>query len=374
MQDAALAGAKVCGMQANREGFLQRYPAAASLHVSVQNADAALAGIDSGICEVAVVTADEWALRSKLESNCDKLMHVGVLFEKENAYAVRGDLQAPISWAMTKLLNRGAYASARSMAQTLYVGSIMSECAVNDYAENSWAFEETNEQDFFVIGPVFFTVIVITVAMLWFVATDVWEHRQTTPVANASNFKAVTDQLLKPPSLWKRISCRSMTESEQESRAALQKVGNSSDIKMIASMIKSRHITMARTCDVIKPDSPLSIADVPMLIELLKEAANEKNHAHGGNPSVSEVIAGADCEVDGREVNGRSDERAQIQKEDEGQIEAKESDESNCRVAGTTSTPATEGGSPSIAAPYGNASSILIDCSARTTGGVERTQ
>jgi hypothetical protein len=123
MEEAALAGARVCGLQANVAGFLTRFPAAGarprgrldairtpseriskwggggaaperpragSLHVAVSNADAALAGMDSGLCEVAVVTADEWALRSKQGSNCNKLVHDGVLFEKENAYAVRG--------------------------------------------------------------------------------------------------------------------------------------------------------------------------------------------------------------------------------------------------------------------------------------------
>lgn len=295
METAILSGAKVCGLQANREGFLQRFPAVSSLHVSVRNADAALAGMDSGICEVAVVTADEWGLRSKLKSNCDKLMHVGVLFEKENAYAVRSDLQAPISWAMTKMLNRGAYASARSIAQNLYVHSIISECDVNDYAGNSLEDSSSmgnGEQDFFVIGPVYFTAIVITVAMLWFVVTDVWRHRQVVLAADTSNYKAVTEKLLNPPSLWKRISCQQMSQSEQDHRGALQTAGNSSDIKIIASMLKSRQITKARTCDVMKPDSPLSIVDVPMLIELMKEAANENANEHDHSQSVSEVIAG----------------------------------------------------------------------------------
>jgi hypothetical protein len=186
-------------------------------------------------------------------------------------------------------------------AQALHVGSIASDCAADDSAEgpqedNLW----NDEQDYFVVGPVFFTIIVITAALLWFVATDTFQHRRRhhhhAGAHDAACQQSAVDELLRPPSLWRRLSCRGMTAEEQAHRSMLKNVGNSDDIKIVASMLKSRHITMARTSDAVKPDSPLSIADVPMLIVLLQEAASRQRQAKaapdGGDRSVSEVIAG----------------------------------------------------------------------------------
>jgi hypothetical protein len=108
IDDVAAAGARLCGYQSNKESFVQRYPKMASLYQVVETTDLAMAGMDSGLCKVAAVTMDEWDIRQKQASNCDKVLLEPVLMSQSNAFPVRTDLQGPLSYAMTRLQNKGA--------------------------------------------------------------------------------------------------------------------------------------------------------------------------------------------------------------------------------------------------------------------------
>jgi hypothetical protein len=303
-------------LQANQIAFVQRYPSVGALYQPIEMADDLMHGMDNGLCEVAVTNQNDWIRLSKLRSNCNKISVPGVLFTQSNAFAVAADIQAPLSWAMTKLINKGEYARLEAQAMRQHIDTLPDACVEALLVDEAETDDEWfSKKNAFVLSTVCVSLITITFAILVFCGSKSWQLYQLrreraicTESAGLSRRDGhwELEKLVEGSSICTRLfACcdqkeKARVKSEREQMRVLEASTDTKDVELVSTMLKMRHLTMARMQAYIKPggklqscitiacgnavfvmccadlllphdwaDAPLTIADVPMLIQLL---------------------------------------------------------------------------------------------------------
>ena len=254
---------------------------------TVTNAQEVFNGLDSGLCKAGFVTADEW--RKAQNAQChNKVKLESIVLSSGNAYPVRSDLQAPLSWAIAKSLVSGAYDPYRRAAQRDYLSAIDTTiCDDTDSAAEGSRRLGLSKTG----GPMLISILVCTLAALLFVRDD--RRRSATRKRIKSN-KGVaarkSDQLadiIKEPTLYERtvgmgrVDAALEKEAERESPAY-----DNQDLKLISKMYRSRDMTQVRinAASSIRTDGALSLNDVPMLLKVMRETFAISLQSHEANP------------------------------------------------------------------------------------------
>lgn len=258
LKEAIDRGYTFCLLQAISSSVYLRYPNLNS--VEVKNANEVLAGLEANTCQAGFVTIDEW--RKKMNSHCERLLLLdSAVYSIANGYPVRDDLQAPVSWAITRALSAGAYETIRREAQTDHLPAIDESCVESTTAGPT----RTGQLDLQVTGaPMLLSAITCSVALLWFCYTELRRSRSLS--------KSNEELILETPSLADR-TCnlraaekRRVTHAEHKSPAC-----ENQDLRLIARLIRSRNLTRIRVdaASNLRTDGPLTLNDVPMLLSIM---------------------------------------------------------------------------------------------------------
>jgi len=142
LESALEQGLKVCALSASIASLSLRYSDMGSLGVAVSNAKEALEKMDQGECSTALLTDDEWnAARTGIfteedpSKHCNKIQVGDTVYVIGNSVPVRTDLQAPLSWAISKLLAEGVYIESRDNAKRKFLPN--SQCSGTDEEDDS---------------------------------------------------------------------------------------------------------------------------------------------------------------------------------------------------------------------------------------------
>ncbi|CAE8739850.1 unnamed protein product [Polarella glacialis] len=244
---------RVCGLEANRRGFGMRYPGTLPLYDSYTDVDEALKAMGSKMCKGVIVTKDEWDQRKKLADHCDKYLIPTTLLSMSNAFAMRDDLVVPFSWAMTKLQNQGVYSQIQTLAKETYVEPLPDKCVRNK--------QDATSPTTLLTGPILLSTVVITLTLLVFAAVD---------TRKALTAEEGGDEVFNVPSLKTRI-CREFSRRKSLTEDDCRITANDSDLKIIGRVFEARHTTEERLRHKVQADAPLTVADVPMLVRLMKQ-------------------------------------------------------------------------------------------------------
>uniref|UniRef100_A0A7S3Z448 Ionotropic glutamate receptor C-terminal domain-containing protein n=2 Tax=Lotharella globosa TaxID=91324 RepID=A0A7S3Z448_9EUKA len=135
-------GLKVCALSASMLSLTARYSDMGALGVPVANAQEALVKMDNGECSGVLLTEDEWtAARAGLyteddpSKHCNKIQVGDTVYVSGNSVPVRTDLQAPLSWAISKLLAEGEYIESSDEAKRDFLPNV--QCAESEDLEES---------------------------------------------------------------------------------------------------------------------------------------------------------------------------------------------------------------------------------------------
>jgi hypothetical protein len=270
IEDVVSANQKICGLQANKEAIVMRYPQISALYESVPNDEAGLVAMNSGQCAAAIVTADAWYQLKKKVEHCDKFRLPATVFAQDNAFVMREDLVAPFSWAMTRLQNKGIYSQMALAAKRMYIDPKPDSCAGQDTDKEDQDEWEVGDAHY-VTGPILISFAVITVTLLAFIVYDF--------IGSSSSARKEGGIFLQP-SVKYRICGKGCPGREQMSarkscQDALSMVHeNNADLKMISKLFEARHLTERRIKNRMKGDAPLTVSDVPMLVHLVQKSIN----------------------------------------------------------------------------------------------------
>ena len=261
---------KVCGMNAALPAFVPNYPKISSLYVGTDSAKKSLQNMDDGLCEVAIVTADEWQLLQREASNCDKHRQDEVLRVLPNAFAVSAELQAPLSWAITREQDTGVYAEIRTKSQAKYYSFVDDVCARKAAVEAPLKLSN-------VMGPCLISIIGSAIGIvIYLFRYSCIAHKDELPEGLS---EAGQDLLLAQmdPGPVRRATTTSGSVGSQKTQvvAGGSTDGTSNDrdsrvnVGLIARMIRARHAAMSSTHSLFKADAKLTLADVPELVSLI---------------------------------------------------------------------------------------------------------
>lgn len=121
---------KFCGMGASQGSLLALVPDLSKFYMPVVDAAHALAGMDAGLCQLAIVPKIglEVAQRGAFtpdtpDAHCNKTAIGQVLTSIGISMPIRPELQQPMSWAMTLSMSRGEYDKAAVEARRAYLGA-----------------------------------------------------------------------------------------------------------------------------------------------------------------------------------------------------------------------------------------------------------
>lgn len=295
----------VCGLEATKSAFSERYPDSVGLYVGVRNSQEVLLAMDEGRCALGILTEDEWRrarmgdksrpepgsfyanVSSPLTYHCDtKLALPGAIYFLGNALAVRADLQAPLSWALTRQEQNTPYSAAANGAQRRFLrtpeGTSQPYCDALGQPLNRTSIDDSGRvglDEFF--GPVLYLVLVTILALLLgglLSARDAW-------VLGNRRTNSVDVLLRRPPTIWERA-----TGSGPRQRAARQVVASAErfsmtdcgppptrqeDVNIVSTLMYGRD-RVSRSLNGSSPafrnreDSPLVLSDVPMLLKLMR--------------------------------------------------------------------------------------------------------
>ena len=119
---------KICGISILRDLLATTYPGIEDLFVVSETGSAAqdFANMDAGLCKVVVTEIDAWNLEKKKASNCNKMKNAQVLRSIEVAFGVSQELQAAMSWLVTKSVAAGMYINAEKEA--MFANPVADEC------------------------------------------------------------------------------------------------------------------------------------------------------------------------------------------------------------------------------------------------------
>jgi hypothetical protein len=148
----------------------------------------------------------------------------------------------------------------KGQAKRAHVHSLPQECTDEGDDEDL----SLSNNDMFALGTVFISIFAITVSLCSFLGKEIWVHCFKSHLK-----KSEQQRLFEAPPTWQRLCGQSESEKRLDFLTQLEDTG---DIKIVAGMFEARHATVLRTQDYVKPDPQLTIADVPMLIELIKTA------------------------------------------------------------------------------------------------------
>ena len=165
---------RVCSLQAMAENMRLLHPKlfANELYEATANAGESMGtmrklpvgGLDEGAavgsCSIAIVTEDEFRkLQSQHEEHCDKIFVGTEITSFANALAVRSDLQAAMSWAVTGALATNKYAELAKAAKDRLVPESICRAGDDnvDFLRLSWGAA---------LGPMMVSVLFTTVALI----------------------------------------------------------------------------------------------------------------------------------------------------------------------------------------------------------------
>ena len=261
LQEAIDRGYTFCLLQAISSSVYLRYPNLDA--ISVRNADAVLAGLEDGTCQAGFVTVDEW--RKRINDHCHRLVLLdSSVYSIANAYPVRDDLQAPMSWAITRALSAGAYEPLRRAAQSENLAAIDERCFD---ASETGATTQGQLNLTLTGGPMLLSAVMCSIALLWFWYTE----------ARQAVYKKMSreERILETPSLADR-TCN-LNAAEKRKLAAAERESpayEDQDLRLIARLVKSRNLTQIRVdaASNLRTDGPLTLNDVPMLLSVMRDA------------------------------------------------------------------------------------------------------
>ena len=253
-----------CLLQAISTSVLSRHPALRV--VSVQNASEVFNKLDSGECKAGFVTADEW--RKNINSQChNKVLLDSSVYSMGNAYPVRDDLQAPMSWAITRALSAGAYAPIRAAAQDANLPPINRSCTAEGDTSNTQAASNRQLGLDVMAAPFLLSAVCCTIAMIIFWLSE---------MSRATRRQTAEEKLLasSSPSFAERTyKMKTAAKRQLEVAERASPTYDNQDLKLISKMLRSRNMTqirMDRTTD-MRTDGPLTLNDLPMLLSLMRD-------------------------------------------------------------------------------------------------------
>jgi hypothetical protein len=275
-----------CLLSAIEDPVKTRYPQLNNERtISVSNAGEVFAGMDNGLCKAGFVTADEW--RKNQNGEChNKVKLESIVFSMGNAYPVRTDLQAPVSWAIAKALVGGAYDPYRQAAQRDFLPvADTSECDQADTARASGLQSLSLTKT---AGPMVMSILTCTFAVILFVWDDTRKSARKRRPRNELTKQEEMEAILMEPSFAERTCAMGRRdqalakEAERESPAY-----NNQDLKLISKMYRSRDMTQVRinAASSLRTDGALSLNDVPMLLKVMRETFGLSLSQQGGGAS-----------------------------------------------------------------------------------------
>ena len=190
----------------------------------VQNAQAILHGLDDSLCSAGLMTVDEWRLaragtysanQARYATTPDptgqryhcntKVMLTELVWSAHNAVPVRDELQAPLSWAITRGISRARYSDAVTTARLSYLPvelcNEQSQDTTQDTASQTMTVREGR-------GPLIISVICTTIGLAIFALTELRRFRRLAYLrANPTHDPAELRRrvLLEPPLVHERL-------------------------------------------------------------------------------------------------------------------------------------------------------------------------
>ena len=136
INDAIMRREKICVMQATEKTLIAKYPLlGANLTVPTKTVDHALAAMDRGACAHAALDVNmvqamklKSGLDSGVEAHANKTVVGTLVMQIPNGMPVREDLQFPLSWAIVKTLEGGAYERHKRDAQCEFIANATPGC------------------------------------------------------------------------------------------------------------------------------------------------------------------------------------------------------------------------------------------------------
>jgi len=196
-----------------------------------------------------------------------------VVYTIGNAYPIRDDLQAPVSWAVTKALSAAAYepyASAARLANLPPLDPLCSGSTASRDTSGQLTLELTG-------GPLLLTVLACTLALFNFCLNEVRSGREKRDHVQIIETPSFADRTYKM-----KANAKQMLATAQRTSPAYE----NQDLKLIAKMLESRHMTQIRmdaTNTTMRTDSALTLNDVPMLLKVMRDTMGVtlQTHADG---------------------------------------------------------------------------------------------
>jgi len=126
----------ICSLEAIRPAFESYHPEVGTLGLyrPVPDMPAVLAGMDDGTCQVGVVPMDSWDyLTASDPTICQtKTVLDATVYDTAVAMPVRGELAAPITWAIDRGVETGRWAMAVEAAKSRFLPPVSCELAQSD--------------------------------------------------------------------------------------------------------------------------------------------------------------------------------------------------------------------------------------------------
>lgn len=279
-------GMRFCGLQALQGSIWLRYPAAEALWVSVSTPADSLAGMDAGLCDAAVIASDFWQRHSSdLDANgvphcTSKAALLQTVMLVANAMPVRAELQQALAWAYSAAQAEGVYEVARKEAIRRYLPRAGASCGTQETTQVGVASGG---------GTILLTMFIVCACVLYFLATEALRQWGLST-------RTKEERLLEPPTVRERLH---LSESAARKAAAKEAASverstayQDDDIKVISQMRQARHLTNERLqlAGGGRPDDPLTLGDVPLLLRLVRHAATASNPGEGGTDSLDTAL------------------------------------------------------------------------------------
>ncbi|KAL3907396.1 MAG: hypothetical protein SGPRY_010185, partial [Prymnesium sp.] len=122
IQDGIRRGHRFCVHTVVKEALVGTYPGLKALTVDQDQGVAELDAMDKNLCDTVITTSLYWENAVTIHpEHCDnKIRLQETVFSLPNAYPVRAELERVLSWAITKRVERGLYASLQDEARANY--------------------------------------------------------------------------------------------------------------------------------------------------------------------------------------------------------------------------------------------------------------
>ena len=193
-----------------------------------------------------------------------------VVYTIGNAYPIRDELQAPVSWAITKALSAAAYEPYAAAARSANLPAIDPSCTastVSQGAAGQLSLELTG-------GPLLISVIACTFAIVTFCVSEVRSSKARRSAVQIIETPSFADRTYKM-----RANARQMLATAERTSPAY----HNQDLRLIAKMLNSRHMTQIRmdAHSSVRTDTALTLNDVPMLLRAMRDAMGVTLQAQG---------------------------------------------------------------------------------------------